>query len=555
MAHILIATLGESPIVVTSLVNLLQHGVPEQDLAPIELDQVILLYPQGHEQIQYGIELIQQYCRCSCITLEALSFKCQEETQYEPDIRNEDDCYTFLRHLQRVLERTQKAQDKVYLSLAGGRKSMSALMGLLSSFYNHIQGVFHILDRYEDDPNNKRFYPLEKLIFHNIDHADEMQNIMNPPAEDLNVIQLPFHSIADAADLRAWMEHDDPEENIPIHLDWIPEESRGFWKGLFNTQIESFYRIRLSPSAHKQIAGNVHKFSRYFTLSKLRNSQWANKRCKEGSCGSHLTWKGTDKTPFNIAKSGGAERILWYQHEQTVVCTELAIEDKNGDYIQVGGSTKINKAFCVKKTAADYPPEFLAPTASSSDDAILIAPLGKSPMVVTQAYTLFSREKVNISRVAVIYPEENGDVIDGFDLLQEVFEEKDVLVLEYPVALSDVASTQDCTTFLQELVNTITDLRTQFPEADLRMLLSGGRKGMSALALLAAQQSHISHVYHTLITDQALEDRIEHECSTDQINRMPGTAQKAERLFLDAYPQDKFVLFGIPVIPLQAPAS
>lgn len=118
---------------------------------------------------------------------------------------------------------------------------------------------------------------------------------------------------------------------------------------------EPFYCIYLSSNAKKQIARRKKRFSRYFTLSKLRNPQWAHKRKKE-SCGSHLIWKGADKTRFNIAKSGGSERILWYQKdEQTVVCAELAIEHDNGDYIQVGSSTKIDKAFCAKKTAADYP--------------------------------------------------------------------------------------------------------------------------------------------------------------------------------------------------------
>lgn len=547
MSRILIATLGESPIVVTSLVNLLRQGVPDQNLAPVELDQVILLYPEQHPQIQYGIELIQAHCHCPCIMLEGLPFE---------DTRSEEDCLVFLLRLKHLLDQTLYHHDTVYLSLAGGRKSMSALMGLLSFFYQHIQGVFHILDRNEDDPNNRNFHPLETLIYHLAEQDPKLPKIMNPLADALELVQLPYGYFADAADLRVWLQRQDPDEEIPTHLEWIPEESRDFWEAIFQTTTKPFYRICLSSNAYKQIARRTQQFSRYFTLSKLRNPQWAHKQCKKGSCGSHLIWKGADKTPFNIAKSGGAERILWYQKdEQTVVCAELIIEDRkqkhHTKYIRVDSGTNIDDAFCATKAAADYPATYPAPSVSSSDDAILIAPVGKSPMVVTQAYTLLERAGVKISRVALVYPKKNGSIKNGVRLLEEVFGDRGMTVEKYPVDLKDVDSTAACKTFLQAIVKAIADLRRKFPDSDLRMLLSGGRKGMSALTLLAAQQAHIPYAYHTLICDTALEDRIEDECSIAQLRSLPGTPQRAERLFVECYPQEQFVLFSIPVIPLR----
>lgn len=140
-------------------------------------------------------------------------------------------------------------------------------------------------------------------------------------------------------------------------------------------------------------------------------------------------------------------------------------------------------------------------------------------------------------------------------MLNEVFDDRGVTVEKHPVDLKDVDSTDACKTFLQGIVKTIADLCRKFPDSDLRMLLSGGRKGVSALALLAAQRAHIPYAYHTLICDAALEKRIEDECSIAQLRSLPGTPQKAERLFVECYPQEQFVLFSIPVIPLQPLAA
>ena len=74
---------------------------------------------------------------------------------------------------------------------------------------------------------------------------------------------------------------------------------------------------------------------------------------------------------------------------------------------------------------------------------------------------------------------------------------------------------------------------------------------MAALTLFAAQQANIDAVYHTLITDIELEEKIEEETTLDTLRSLTRS-KRIERLFLNVYDESKFELFRVPVIPLIA---
>ncbi|MDM8523642.1 hypothetical protein QUF80_09750 [Desulfococcaceae bacterium HSG8] len=56
-------------------------------------------------------------------------------------------------------------------------------------------------------------------------------------------------------------------------------------------------------------------------------------------------------------------------------------------------------------------------------------------------------------------------------------------------------------------------------------------------------------MYHTLITDSDLKERIESECSIENLDRLGSPKKKAEKMFLECYRINDFDLFEIPVIP------
>ena len=94
--------------------------------------------------------------------------------------------------------------------------------------------------------------------------------------------------------------------------------------------------------------------------------------------------------------------------------------------------------------------------------------------------------------------------------------------------------------------------QTKYPECKIDLALSGGRKGMTAMTIFAAQKKKIDFVYHTLITDDELEQRIERETKLTVLNKVGLREEEPNnRLFLRAYeggePYTKFVLFRVPV--------
>ena len=174
-------------------------------------------------------------------------------------------------------------------------------------------------------------------------------------------------------------------------------------------------------------------------------------------------------------------------------------------------------------------------------------------MVATQLYTLLSeRENRDIQEVILLYPGGADSVITAVRIAKDAFEFEGIKCTKKPIQeLADIASTKDCETYQKALEQIIVDARQQHPDCHIDLALSGGRKGMAAMALFAAQRTQLREVYHTLIADEALDSRVEDntqgkafdEKTQEQIN---------DHLFLHAYAAQKeaFRLFKVPMGPL-----
>lgn len=544
MSNVLIASLGKSPIVVTAMVKALK------EVKGIQLDQVDILYPEQID-IDSGIELIEKHCVCKNVVKRGLPFK---------DANSEENCIFFLQTLYGILE--EHKEDAVYLSLTGGRKNMSALMYLLAPFYPNIKGVYHILDKNEGT-RNTNFHDIDDLLGDFLIDSPELEPYMNPPTESLSLVEMPFEHFADADDLRnIILENDFTEfiDDIPVDLEEISPEGAEFWKSIFTKKKpQEQYNIWFSENAKKQFESpNVNKirFGNYFKKDKLKNPDWANKSDTKNG-GKHATFNGEDRSSkFFIAKNGDtAERVAWYKKsENDIVISELSTEDDRNRYIIVGGHVQLNKVFFSDKTISDYEAKYRLHELPYFGEAILLATLGKSPMIVTQACTLLEHfENVKIEKVVLFYPRKNRDIRNGVDILKDVFQRKHMDIIPAGVEIEDVNDDHACRLFISMMIQKINDLKKEKPDVDMRLLISGGRKGMSALALLAAQVSHLPHVYHTLITDPELEESIEERGTIDEINRLRSVKERSKFLFMEAYKdslEKNFALFKIPVIPL-----
>ena len=157
---------------------------------------------------------------------------------------------------------------------------------------------------------------------------------------------------------------------------------------------------------------------------------------------------------------------------------------------------------------------------------ILIASLGESPVVITAMYDLLTeQEKLPISKVIVLHPQEET-IRYAVDLIQDA---------------------------LKDTCEVIQDIHQRNPYK-IELALSGGRKGMAALAMFAAQRKGIRYVYHTLITDKDTSRKVDQETDLKKLTS-PELSEKERnnRLFLRKYegngPYTKFVLFKVPVLP------
>ncbi len=526
MANILIASLGESPIVVTSMVKALKEE------KSIEVDKVIVVYPAEHPNIKDGIDLIEKHCLCRKIEPCGLPF---------PDVNSYRRCYLFLQTLYGLLEANQ--QDTVYLSIAGGRKTMSALMYLFAPFYENIKGVYHILDTNEGT-DRKNFHSLEELLNRFCSDDPKLEDIMNPPSDELNLIEIPFEHFANVQELRELLKNYDPKqltEGVSISLDDIEPDALDFWTAVFQKREapkRNILNIRFSQTAYEQyfeLEDNLRKvFRKYFRQMQSPNFIDQKK---------HGTFSGNGAV-FHFSKlRQTGERPFFYRQGKDVIVAQLTYK-ANDSYQQL--SNKLQK---YRPSVSEYEPKYTLKEIEQIGD-ILLAAVGESPMVVTQAYRLLQRkENANIDKIAVVFPEQNTYIKTGIRILEDVFGKK-AEVIKCGAALKDLNSEDACEDFLNRIIKAVEDLKKNYPDSEIRMLLSGGRKGMSALSYLAAQRSNITKVYHTLITDSELEDKIKSECSIENLNRLGSTKKKAEKMFLECYPAEKFDLFEVPVISL-----
>jgi hypothetical protein len=153
MANVLIASLGDHPTVVTAMVKALA------EIAGISLDLVHVIYPavEGERFIEWGYEQIEERLQ-DRYEVRPCPLPFSDANSYERSIE-------FLQCLASLLDGHQAAGDVVYLSLAGGRKNMSAMMALATQFYPCAKGLYHLIDRYEDYKTQRSFLRADELLY------------------------------------------------------------------------------------------------------------------------------------------------------------------------------------------------------------------------------------------------------------------------------------------------------------------------------------------------------------------------------------------------------
>ena len=220
--NVLIATLGESPIVVTSMVEALETK------KNLKIDQLHVIHPPNAERlITDAYQLITDHLdgRCTVNSCE-LSF---------PDTNSSEASIEFLQILSDLIQRHEHEKDNVFLSLAGGRKNMSALMAVTCQFFPCVRGLYHILDKYENDPNNQNFYSTEELWL-NFEETKRSQKL-SPSANDLILVEIPYSPLSNSV-------------NLPEYLSKLEGESAAFYGEILEKKKTDLLDVYLSKEAY-----------------------------------------------------------------------------------------------------------------------------------------------------------------------------------------------------------------------------------------------------------------------------------------------------------------
>ncbi len=523
MAEVLIAPLGNHPAIISATAQkLLEDGVA--------LERVHLLCP-NEPLIRQGAEWLR-------LELEdTLRLSTEQCDLPFADANSEQAAMEYLQALAATLQTCEAMNDRVHLLLAGGRKNLSALTGVIAQFFPCVQHLYHLLDVYEDNPLRRNLFSVDELC--RMNDADRRLK-MFPSAASLNLFEVPFPRFADVAAIRRYL-HDPLAQAIPtLSLD---AETEDFYKDIFQQRrSESLFDLQLSETAFaafnelwERDRNRAEVFRTCF--EQMRQPE----RLKNGVHGTFGTFhfykrRRTPERPFFYTKPNPIALYPTKAVNHVVVCG-LSIEQGDGQYDPTADELLAKADKTPQHSFSDLP--------KAHRKMVLLAPVGDSPMVASQAYTLL-RQEGEVLRTVLLSPEANQSLTNQAQDLKAHFEREGAICELKPIPdLEDVMSTADCEVYLRFVAQTIAELQEQYQDADINLLLSGGRKSMAALNLFAAQRTGLTKVSHTLITDPALELQIE----ADLKNAASAKARR-EILFLRQYCLDQFTLFSVPVFPI-----
>jgi len=554
MANVLIATLGDSPVVVTSMYDLLtqQEGPSEERLT---IDKVIVLYSKGKKR-EDGFTAIDEGLKGLCPVVD-------KELSIE-DADTEKNCFIFLHELFMTLQYYKAQGDTLYLSLAGGRKNMAALTALVAPFFSCVKELYHVIDEGEftDRANFIPAYELVKL--YERDEFEKLRELMHPDIKKLHLVPIPFDNALRVS-----------ESYVDKLLKKSPEEIQDLWvkdpteaeKTLFDLHIArlpalgDILKIMLTEKARDELEK---------LLSRAPNQADDFLHCMRSMQFAQLL-KGTDCKDM-LPNNNNQRRYPSYVYKKGHTTERPFFHTEPGDimhYPENAVDRVIVERFAKHRNRTEYIPsvgELLAtlyPQGQNielerifadhkSQQSILIVPMGTLPMIATQLYMLLTkREHRKIQRVVLIYPGDAGGVLSSVQTARQAFKKEKVPCDIFPVAgLRDILSRQDCERYQNALENLIGELRLKNPGARIDLALTGGRKGMAVLALFAAQRTQLREIFHTLVADEELSDKL----AKMDANYFQGESQQKghDILFLRAYKKNEsvFRLFKVPIGPL-----
>jgi len=173
----LIASLGRSPGVITGTLD----ALIEEKTKP---RKVIIATTSDPEILGKVIPLLEEEFRKNYPEIELDYSRIIIE---KDDIYNEEDNAEFMIKVAKTMNDLNAAGMEIYLSLAGGRKTMSAAMAVLAQIYG-VSELLHLLI----DPDLEKKGSISELLRLN---PKEREEVLHPPKDKRRLIRFPVFAI------------------------------------------------------------------------------------------------------------------------------------------------------------------------------------------------------------------------------------------------------------------------------------------------------------------------------------------------------------------------
>lgn len=546
MATVLIASLGDSPVVVTAMFDLLNDLLQKENKG---IDWLEVFYPEeslaliGYEELIY--KSLQQKCKVDPIPLNS------------EDISGEDAVYEFLHKLYQKLDEHQENGDIVYLSLAGGRKSMAALMALLAPLFRCVKELYHILDK-DEGKKGHHFWSTRKLYD---ESAADQQRLLFPPHERVHLLSIPYgekqHLSADVRSLLHTITDKQLDELWERDLEEaaaVKTYKNGIQDGMMSVELtkeaaEQYHEMLESGGIHGKRFG-ICFYQMRFEDYRIRNAHLAPYKYKERTFRYYKRLDNAERPVFHIETTETGSNSEAKIKKVVVSALPIEVQGRTPPYPPLKELVKkVKFPLETVKLEDIYLPE------GEAKGHILIIPLATHPMVATQLYQLYIDRGYEVYSVILVHTQ-HKDVLDSVEIVRDAFNDVGVTCQAVPLKKwNDIDTPEACADYQALLEQAIRETHEQNPSCQIELTISGGRKGMAALATFAAQNQGIRRVVHTVI-DESMNDTVNEETTVEELKKLVRTNNKKkrdDRLFLRAYKDDKdaFVLFKIPVIPVQ----
>jgi CRISPR-associated Csx14 family protein len=173
--NILISSLGESPAVVTETVDAIERE------ERINIQRVITVGTS-----EWSVELSQEALREEFLQFDGGRIAYIPQVIEAKDLLTEENHLEFLNLVATNLRAYQFAD--VYLSLAGGRKTMSAVMTIAAQIYG-AKMLCHVVPLDEELERRGEIHTWSGLP------CKEQQRVLHPPADKVRLVRLPLVSL------------------------------------------------------------------------------------------------------------------------------------------------------------------------------------------------------------------------------------------------------------------------------------------------------------------------------------------------------------------------